>query len=103
MIDLFDLIKKLLVKDPLKRLGGGLKDSKYSISELKKHPFFEKLNFEDLKRRIPQIQKCKNGYNFIKIKEKFDKLEFSEKQVFTSTKIPFPDSLESDSSTSSKE
>jgi serine/threonine protein kinase len=37
-----DLISKLLVKEPCKRLGAN------DISELKNHPFFNDLNFNDL-------------------------------------------------------
>jgi len=37
-----DLISKLLVKEPLKRLGAT------DISELMNHPFFSDLNFNDL-------------------------------------------------------
>ena len=43
--DLMDLIKKLLTKDPEKRLGcGGIKD-------IKEHPFFSDVNFEYLRTK----------------------------------------------------
>ncbi|XP_043541945.1 ribosomal protein S6 kinase alpha-5-like, partial [Chiloscyllium plagiosum] len=45
-----DLIQKLLVKDPKKRLGSGAK----GVSEIKRHPFFRGINWEDLvAKRIP--------------------------------------------------
>lgn len=42
--DIKDFIQKLLVKDPRKRLGGGIDDA----LELKKHRFFKGLDWEDL-------------------------------------------------------
>ncbi|XP_077522827.1 ribosomal protein S6 kinase alpha-5-like isoform X2 [Amblyomma americanum] len=42
--DIKDFIQKLLVKDPRKRLGGGIDDA----LELKRHRFFKGLNWEDL-------------------------------------------------------
>ena len=38
-----DFLQQLLVRDPKKRLG-----AKYGIEELKKHPFFEGINWETL-------------------------------------------------------
>ena len=42
-----DLIKKLLVIDPSKRLGASssTEDDGFTIKELKAHPFFDGLNF----------------------------------------------------------
>lgn len=45
--DVADFISKLLVKDPKQRLGGGEEDAK----ELKRHPFFEGLNWDALARK----------------------------------------------------
>lgn len=39
--DAKDLLKKLLRKCPLKRLGAGEDNSKYSLEKLKNHPFFQ--------------------------------------------------------------
>lgn len=45
-----DLIRRTLVKDPRKRLGGGSSDA----LEIKCHPFFKPLNWDDLaQRKIP--------------------------------------------------
>jgi serine/threonine protein kinase len=42
-----DLIKRLLTRDPKKRLGcGGTPD--YSIEKLKAHPFFESIDFKSV-------------------------------------------------------
>lgn len=76
--ELIDLIKKMLTKNPWKRLGGGLNGSKYDINHLKKHPFFEKLQFDKIQNRIPQVQKLKKGYDMIKFWKRYDRLEFSE-------------------------
>lgn len=42
-----DLIKKLLIVDPQKRLGQGPDGSK----NIKNHPFFNNINWEDAKRK----------------------------------------------------
>lgn len=45
-----DFIKRLLVKDARKRLGGGIEDA----NELKKHPFFRGLDWADLsQKKVP--------------------------------------------------
>ncbi|CAH0389077.1 unnamed protein product [Bemisia tabaci] len=45
-----DLLSGLLIKDPNKRLGGGPEDAE----EIKHHPFFASINWEDLvKKKIP--------------------------------------------------
>ena len=62
----------------MKRLGGGIVGSDYDIEHLKMHSFFSKLNFNELHRRIPQVQKWPKGYNMIKFCRRYDKLEFSE-------------------------
>ena len=45
-----DLIKALLEKDPQKRLGGGIEDA----NEIKSHPYFSDVNWDNVyKKRIP--------------------------------------------------
>ncbi|CAI2383373.1 unnamed protein product [Moneuplotes crassus] len=51
--DARDLIKKLLRKCPFKRLGAGVEGSKYSLEELKNHPFFKGESFDDISSRVP--------------------------------------------------
>ena len=54
-----DLIKKLLIVDPQKRLGQGPDGSK----NIKKHPFFSNINWDDAKKKKlkpPFIPKLKN-------------------------------------------
>ena len=49
-----DLISKILVKDPSKRLGAGLPGSDYDISHLKSHPFFKGISWNNLyKLNVP--------------------------------------------------
>lgn len=45
--DVADFISKLLVKDPRQRLGGGEEDAK----ELKRHSFFDGLDWDALARK----------------------------------------------------
>lgn len=45
--DALDLIVKLLNRDPRKRLGAGPGDAE----EIKKHPFFKNINWEDAMQR----------------------------------------------------
>lgn len=79
---LWDLIKKMLVKNPLKRLGGGLNGTKYDIHHLKKHKFFaaKTYNFDNVYKHYPQIQKWSKGIELTKFWKRYDKLEFSEYQ-----------------------
>uniref|UniRef100_A0A8B9WTH1 Ribosomal protein S6 kinase n=1 Tax=Bos mutus grunniens TaxID=30521 RepID=A0A8B9WTH1_BOSMU len=45
-----DLIQRLLMKDPKKRLGCGPRDA----DEIKEHPFFQKINWDDLAaKKVP--------------------------------------------------
>ncbi|XP_060808068.1 ribosomal protein S6 kinase alpha-4 isoform X2 [Amyelois transitella] len=61
-----DFIKKLLVKDPRRRLGGGENDAE----ELKRHPFFQNLDWEAVARReipapfVPQLSHPTDTSNF---------------------------------------
>ncbi len=61
-----DFILKLLIKDPRKRLGGGVTDA----SEVKSHPFFAPINWDDLLRRnlpapfVPRISCATDVSNF---------------------------------------
>ena len=49
-----DLISKILVKDPSKRLGAGLPGTEYDISHLKSHPFFKGISWNNLyKLNVP--------------------------------------------------
>lgn len=41
-----DLISRLLLKDPLKRLGAGNFGSENDYNELKNHPFFKSVAFD---------------------------------------------------------
>ena len=48
--EVLDLLKLILVKDPHKRLGGSSEDA----DEIKRHPFFKSINWDDLAaRRVP--------------------------------------------------
>lgn len=61
-----DFIRKLLVKDPRRRLGGGEDDA----GELKRHPFFQNLDWEAVARRevpapfVPQLSHAADTCNF---------------------------------------
>ena len=111
---LIDLIEKLLDKDPLWRLGGGIKFSKYDINQLKLHPFFSKLKFNKMHLMNPLIQSCKYGYNFLEYKKQFENLKFTDKdktlvqkipishmKTYDSTRIAFQDSSNQSSDVSS--
>ncbi|XP_047999813.1 probable serine/threonine-protein kinase HSL1 [Leguminivora glycinivorella] len=61
-----DFIKKLLVKDPRRRLGGGESDA----DELKRHPFFQNLDWDAVARReipapfVPALEHAADTRNF---------------------------------------
>ena len=62
-----DLIQKILIKDPTKRIGYGSKDYK----EIKEHPFFKGINFDNLfEEPIPlnKIYSLLENYGYIEIK-----------------------------------
>lgn len=72
--DVRDFILKLLVKEPRKRLGGGINDAK----EIKQHPFFKKIDWDLLaKKKIAAPFKPK-------IRDEMDTSNFSEEF----TKLP---------------
>lgn len=64
-----DLIKKLMEKDPKKR---------YGVKEIKKHPFFSKLDWENVRNMkafiIPEIKDVQDTSNFEKTKN-YEELE----------------------------
>ena len=60
--DAKDLISKILIKDPQKRKGYISKD----YSEIKNHPFFKGINFDELESQSPPILEIKKK---IKVKE----------------------------------
>ena len=61
-----DLIKKILIVDPKKRLGGGSKNSEYDINSLKKHPFFEGIMWNELQNKSPPHM---NNYKYFEHKQ----------------------------------
>ncbi len=68
--DAKDLISKILIKDPTKRLGYQSKD----YSEIKSHPFFKDINFDNLETQYPPILLVKekleqSGYPMPKTEE----------------------------------
>jgi serine/threonine protein kinase len=75
-----DVLSKMLVRDPAKRLGCGPEDAE----EIKGHPFFELINFEDLLsgRIIPQWRPAVAG--------SLDTSQFDRE--FTSMPVVSPDS-----------
>ncbi|KAJ2943175.1 hypothetical protein O0L34_g18887 [Tuta absoluta] len=64
--DVQDFIKRLLVKDPRRRLGGGEGDA----DELKQHPFFKELDWDAVARRevsapfVPALSHAADTCNF---------------------------------------
>jgi serine/threonine protein kinase len=54
--DVRDLISKLLVEDPEKRLGAGEKGTSFDYHSLKSHEFFKDILFEDLDKQTPPIK-----------------------------------------------
>uniref|UniRef100_A0A131X7V9 non-specific serine/threonine protein kinase n=1 Tax=Hyalomma excavatum TaxID=257692 RepID=A0A131X7V9_9ACAR len=68
--DIRDFIQRLLIKDPRKRLGGGVDDA----LEIKRHRFFKGLNWEDLAaKRIaaPLVPKIKGELDVSNFAEEF--------------------------------
>lgn len=53
-----DLLSGLLIKDPLKRLGGGPEDAK----EIMAHPFFSCISWRDLEQK--KVSSCQKSCQF---------------------------------------
>jgi 3-phosphoinositide dependent protein kinase-1 len=73
-----DLIKKILVKDPSKRLGAGEPNTDLDLEHLKKHPFFKGIKWKNItSQNVPnsKILKCKSNKKIIK-RNKNDSAEF---------------------------
>jgi len=69
--DAKDLISKILVKDPKERIGYNSKD----YSEIKNHPFFNGINFDELEYEAPPVSEIKEvlekvGYKISKPEER---------------------------------
>ena len=64
-----DLIKKILIKDPSKRLGAGEPNTDLDLEHLKKHPFFKGIKWKNIiNQHVPnsKILKCKSNKKIIK-------------------------------------
>ena len=75
--DAKDLISKILVKEPNKRLGGGEPGTEYDIAHLKSHPFFKGIDWKNLNNMTPP-----NSENFdflLNKKNKEKKVEENKK------------------------
>ena len=75
--DAKDLISKILVKEPNKRLGGGEPGTEYDIAHLKSHPFFKGIDWKNLHNITPP-----NSENFdflLNKKNKEKKVEENKK------------------------
>lgn len=73
--DARDLISKLLIADPEKRLGCGEKGSGYDFEALKSHTFFKDVTFENIHLQNPPIDAvCMSPKN-----------SFNEKALYTTT------------------
>ena len=76
-----DLISKILVKDPQKRLGAGEKGSQYDIEHLKKHPYFKGIDWDNLNNIKPP-----NSENFDFLMNKNNKNNIEGKKIKNTTK-----------------
>lgn len=85
--DLFDLLSKLLVKEPKERLGSG----KMDFFDIISHPFFKSLNILDLSNKLipakwkpdPQIDLSSSQSNEIDISQDFsEQFSLSVQDIF---------------------
>jgi 3-phosphoinositide dependent protein kinase-1 len=75
--NLKDLIDKMLVVEPLKRLGMGKIGSGYAYTDLMSHPFFEGINWETISKD-PVPYDINELRKFIKKKKKKQKFDMSD-------------------------
>ena len=81
-----DLIEKILIKDPEKRLGAGEPNTDLDIAHLKKHPFFKDIKWKNIiNKNVPNSKnfKFKNKKKIIKTNKNENeiKLEKDEKKI----------------------
>ena len=70
-----DLISKIFIKDPSKRIGY----NSYDYTEIKNHPFFKGINFDNIKNEQPPISND--------IKEILDKFGYNIEKIYTEEEI----------------
>jgi serine/threonine protein kinase len=79
-----DLINKILIKDPDKRLGAGEPNTDLDIAHLKKHPFFKGIKWKNIiNQNVPNAKnlKFKTNKKIVKnIKKEDNKIEIEEKK-----------------------
>lgn len=76
--DIRDLISKLLVRNPLERLGAGTTENKRDFGALKNHKFFKGIDWENLGSTTPPIPAKKLLLNYkLKNNSTDNLLEFS--------------------------
>ena len=80
-----DLINKILVKDPEKRLGAGEPGTEYDITHLKAHPYFKDLDWDNLYKLTPPNSK---NFDYLMSKTEKPKTEASKQQIRHSVPIP---------------
>ncbi|KAM3165593.1 Protein kinase domain-containing protein [Lachancea thermotolerans] len=73
-----DLIKKLLIKSETKRLG-----SKFGASDIKKHPFFKRVQWSLLRNQEPPLIPVltENGYDFTRLSNNVNKGNIKQEAV----------------------
>ena len=79
-----DLINKILIRDPDKRLGAGEPNTDLDIAHLKKHPFFKGIKWKNIiNQNVPNAKnlKFKTNKKIVKnIKKEDNKIEIEEKK-----------------------
>jgi len=80
--DVRDFILRLLIKDPSRRMGGGVTDAE----EIKAHPWFRNISWDDLlKKNIPApfIPKISNEYDVSNFSEEFTNMRAADSPAIT--------------------
>ena len=79
-----DLINKILIRDPEKRLGAGEPNTELDIAHLKKHPFFKGIKWKNItNQNVPNAKNFKfklNKKTLKNMKKEDDKIEIEEKK-----------------------
>ena len=70
-----DLIQSLLKLHPLERLGAGEPGSENDFSALKNHPFFKGIEFDNLHKKSPPLQKDRMSHISQKFKKPLDQVK----------------------------
>jgi hypothetical protein len=65
----------MFIKNPLNRLGGGMKGSKNSFEMLKSHPFFMEEKFDKIIEKIPPLNTLCSTFDIMSFERTYEQAQ----------------------------